>query len=212
MAAERVFPVPVPRCGRPPLAADERAIGEDRQRIARDLQDRVVRRLFATGLAAQSLRARVTDPDTGERLQHVVEELDRAILDLRSSIFDLDTPGAPDAAPSLRARVVEECTLARRELGVVPRVRFVGPVETAGHEEASHLVRALREALVTAGRRGPGAAVTIAVLADVALTLESGGDAGAARAERAAETARARAPVDGGVRSHELGVHPGGGS
>ena len=65
------------------------AVLEDRERIARDLHDRVIQRLFAAGLGIEALAKRVRDPLLAERLTHVVGELDDTIRELRSSIFQL---------------------------------------------------------------------------------------------------------------------------
>src|SRR5215217_1667631 len=68
------------------------ALLEDRDRIARDMHDHVIQRLFATGLSLQSASRRVTEPEVARRLSAAVDELDIAIKDIRASIFALQRP------------------------------------------------------------------------------------------------------------------------
>lgn len=144
------------------------AVGDDRQRIARDLHDRIIQRLFATGLAAQSLHGRIADPVLRERLQQVVADLDATILDLRSAIFELTAHGP---ATSLRTQVLQVCADARPALGFAPRVRFLGPVETTDPSVGAELVIVLREALSNVGRHARATHVEITVLMEEDLRL-----------------------------------------
>ena len=73
----------------PNTAEREVAVLEDRQRIARDLHDTVIQRLFAVGLGIEAMNGRVRDPLVAERLDQVVTDLDDTIRQLRSSIFEL---------------------------------------------------------------------------------------------------------------------------
>lgn len=144
------------------------AVGEDRQRIARDLHDRTIQRLFAMGLAAQSLNGRVADPELRDRLQQMVVDLDATILDLRSSIFEL---AFFDPSRSLRAQVLDVCAGERPALGVAPTIRFVGPVETVEASLGDELMAVLREALSNVGRHARATAVSVTVIVDEALAL-----------------------------------------
>jgi signal transduction histidine kinase len=65
---------------------------EDRDRIARDLHDHVIQRLFAAGLAVESVAARPGSDETSLRLRRVVTELDETIRQIRTSIFQLRGP------------------------------------------------------------------------------------------------------------------------
>jgi signal transduction histidine kinase len=73
------------------------AMLEDRDRIARDMHDRVVQQIFAVGYEIAAFRGRVSDPLLAARLTHVVDELDEAVRDLRSSIFQLTVTSYADA-------------------------------------------------------------------------------------------------------------------
>jgi PAS domain S-box-containing protein len=157
-------------------AEREVAVLEDRERIARDLHDRVIQRLFAAGLGIESLRARVSDPLLSERLTHAVGELDDTIRELRSSIFQLTlTP----SSPCRRAMILDVCADERAALGFDPKVRFDGPVDTIiGDDVGDHLLAVLREALSNIARhaRATTVAVTVAAVGqDLVLRVEDNG-------------------------------------
>ena len=136
------------------------AVLEDRQRIARDLHDRVIQRLFAAGLGIEAFRGGVDDPLLSDRLVHIVDELDDTIRELRSSIFELNITSS---ALSLRAMVLETCADQRTALGFAPTVRFDGPVDTAGDELSDHLIAVLREALSNVVRHAHATRVQVTV-------------------------------------------------
>lgn len=139
------------------------AVLDDRQRIARDLHDRIAQRIFAAGTALQSVLARTDDPLLRDQLQQALTETDAAILDLRSTQFGLAAHGP---AASLRARVLEVCAEMRTALGVAPSVRFLGRVEKADAAGVDALLPVLREALSRAARSGRPAGVAITVSAE----------------------------------------------
>lgn len=144
------------------------AVFEDRQRIARDLHDRVVQRLFAAGMAVQSTLGRTGDPVLKGRLERAVEEIDTAILDLRSSVFELAPPGP---AESVRASVLEICAEMRPALGLTPRVRFSGSIETVDASVSAALLLVLREALANVARHARARHVVVTVVAGEGLRL-----------------------------------------
>ena len=103
------------------------ALMEDRSRIARDLHDHVIQRLFAAGLGLQAT-ATAVDPGVAERITGSIAEIDAAIAQIRQSIFALDRP--PEAsAVSLRARVLETVDRVGAQLPRRPTLSFVGPVD-----------------------------------------------------------------------------------
>lgn len=102
------------------------ALMEDRGRIARDLHDHVIQRLFATGLSLQST-ASTADPATAEQMIAQIKEIDGAIVQIRQSIFALEEPATVTSA-GLRSQVLE--TVDRvGQLPQRPRVTFEGPVD-----------------------------------------------------------------------------------
>ncbi|MEW2545082.1 GAF domain-containing protein [Streptomyces sp. NPDC047002] len=139
------------------------AVYEDRDRIARDLHDLVVQRLFATEMMLESTRRRAGAGPTGELLDRATDELDSIIQEVRTAIFALQQPPA-EAPTSLRGRVLRETDGAAALLGFRPSVRFLGPVESAVREPVdAQLVSALRGALAAAHRREGVTAVDVTV-------------------------------------------------
>ncbi len=123
---------------------------EDRERIARELHDTVIQRLFATGMSAQALAVRVRDQDVVERLGGIVDDLDTTIRDIRTAIFGLQG-GA--FRSGLRAQVLEVAREAAAVLGFEPRVHFVGPIDAAVTDAVvEHLIPTLREGLANVAR------------------------------------------------------------
>ncbi|WP_179887550.1 GAF domain-containing protein, partial [Streptomyces sp. ms184] len=136
---------------------EQLAVYEDRDRIARDLHDLVVQRLFATEMMLESTRRRAApEEESGVLLGRAVDELDSTIQEVRTAIFALQQP--PAAAPStFRGRVLRETGGAAALLGFPPSVQFTGAVDAlVGEETGRELLAALRGALAAAHRR-PGA-------------------------------------------------------
>ncbi|MEU8646684.1 GAF domain-containing protein [Streptomyces sp. NPDC048674] len=165
------------------------AVYEDRDRIARDLHDLVVQRLFATGMMLESTLRRSRAEGTGgptdtagarkpgdgggaevrATLGHAVDELQSTIQEVRTAIFALQQPPA-DAPTTFRGKVLRETAGAGALLGFQPSVRFTGPVEDRIPESvAGHLVAALRRALAVASRRTGVSRIEVAVDATAAL-------------------------------------------
>ena len=150
------------------------AVLEDRERIARDLHDRVIQRIFAAGLGINALHGRVTDPVLSERLTHVVDQLDETIRELRSSIFQLTVTTSTN---SWRAMILGVCADERAGVGFDPAVRFDGPVDTISDETGDHLVAVLREALSNAAHHAQATTthVTVTVGHGLVLRVEDNG-------------------------------------
>ncbi|WP_195210568.1 PAS domain-containing sensor histidine kinase [Actinomarinicola tropica] len=140
-------------------AHQELQLAEDRERIARELHDTVIQRLFATGMGVQALATRVSEPEVAERLGRVVDDLDTTIRDIRTAIFGLQ--GGVFGA-GVRAEVLKVAHEAVPALGMEPRVRFLGPVDAVvGPEVAEHLVPTLREALANVARHARASRVEV---------------------------------------------------
>lgn len=123
----------------------------DRERIARDLHDLVIQRLFASGLSIQSLRRYTPDPVAHERIAAVTSELDDTIRKLRDTIYSLRT-GEIEREP-LTGRILRVVEETFRSYPVAPKVAFAGPVDDAVRENiAGHLLSVLSEALSNAAR------------------------------------------------------------
>ncbi|MFK4544075.1 signal transduction histidine kinase [Streptomyces tendae] len=147
------------------------AVYEDRDRIARDLHDLVIQRLFATGMMLESAQRRSAVPEVRDGVGGAVDELDVTIQEIRSSIFALQQPA--EEPTGLRTRVLREITMAAAPLGFTPSHRFVGPVDTAvGDLTGKNLIAALRETLSNAFRHAH--ADRIEVVVDATATLPAG--------------------------------------
>ncbi|MGW0996877.1 sensor histidine kinase [Streptomyces sp. NPDC002523] len=132
--------------------AERIALLQDRDRIARDLHDLAIQRLFATGMTLQSAGRFIDHPEAAERVLRAVDDLDETIKIIRSTIFGLRTrEGAPGSG--LRARVVHVVGEAAPVLGFAPSVRMEGLVDTdVPRDIADHVVAVLSEALTNVAR------------------------------------------------------------
>ncbi|MEV7233096.1 GAF domain-containing protein [Streptomyces sp. NPDC051020] len=151
------------------------AVYEDRDRIARDLHDLVVQRLFATGMMLESAQRGSVVPEVQTGVGRAVDELDVTIQEIRTAIFALQQE--PAEAPSgLRARVLREINMAAVPLGFKPSHRFLGPVDSlVGELTGKNLIAALREALSNAFRHAEASLIDVVV--DATVTLPDGRDA-----------------------------------
>ncbi|MFC8532884.1 GAF domain-containing sensor histidine kinase [Streptomyces sp. NPDC057249] len=151
------------------------AVYEDRDRIARDLHDLVIQRLFATGMMLESAQRRSDVPEVRTGVGRAVDELDVTIQEIRTAIFALQQE--PAEAPSgLRTRVLREINMAAVPLGFKPSHRFLGAVDSlVGELTAKNLIAALREALSNAFRHADAARIEVVV--DATVTLDDGRNA-----------------------------------
>ncbi|MFD3697570.1 GAF domain-containing protein [Streptomyces sp. NPDC058646] len=149
---------------------EQLAVYEDRDRIARDLHDLVVQRLFATEMMLESTRRRAANAPSGdpvgEELSRAVDELDSTIQEVRTAIFALQQPPS-DAPTTFRGRVLRETGSAGVLLGFQPSVHFAGAVDALIPEPvAGDLLAALRGALAAAHRRSGVTSVEVGIEAD----------------------------------------------
>ncbi|WP_406192251.1 GAF domain-containing sensor histidine kinase [Streptomyces sp. NBC_01017] len=132
--------------------AEEVAVLKDRDRIARDLHDLAIQRLFATGMTLQSAGRFIEHPEASERVVRAVDDLDETIKIIRSTIFGLRSREGTGGS-ALRARVVRVAGEAAPVLGFAPSVRMEGLVDTqVPREIADHVVAVLSEALTNIAR------------------------------------------------------------
>ena len=137
---------------------------EDRERIARDLHDTVIQRLFAIGLSLQATLRLVTDPAVTNRLTTAIDDLDATVRDVRASIFELHTARLPGR--SVRQELVQLCGESARALGFDPVLRFDGPIDAAlGESMATEMMAVVREGLSNVAKHAR--ATTAQVLAEV---------------------------------------------
>jgi signal transduction histidine kinase len=151
---------------------------EDRDRIARDLHDLVIQRLFATGMALEGAVRLVDNPEVAGRIVRAVDSLDETVKDIRSAIYALHSREHGTGAPTLRARIRTEVQNSADMLGFLPILRMEGLLDTRVPDaHADALLAALREALCNVARHaGAGRAeVSVAVSDDVVLVVVDDG-------------------------------------
>lgn len=111
-------------------SAEQIALLEERDRIARDLHDLAIQRLFATGMTLQSVVRLVEQPQASERLLRAVDDLDETIKIIRSTIFGLRARDSGRVGQGLRARTATTVEQAARTLGFHPSLRMGGLIDT----------------------------------------------------------------------------------
>ena len=163
-------------------------MANERDRIARDLHDLVIQRVFGVGMRLNSLLPSVP-AEVADKLHDVVAELDNVINDIRTTIFDLQA--SESLADGLRQSVLRLAADAGERLGFQPHVRFHGPVDTVVDRGAGEqMLAVLRESLSNVIRHAGAHAVHIDVVAtagvDLALAVADDGiGLGPAEARRA---------------------------
>jgi signal transduction histidine kinase len=144
---------------------------EDRDRIARDLHDLVIQRLFATGMSLQGATALMRDPEGTRRVQQAVDALDETIRDIRSTIFSLQSRGEDEPA-GVRGRILAVVDEMTASLGFAPALRMAGPLDTQVPDDiADQMLVALREALANAAKHAQASRVDITVETGTDLVL-----------------------------------------
>lgn len=150
--------------------AERFAVFEDRDRIARDLHDLVIQRLYATGMSLESVSARLGESDNGRRVSSAVDALDETIKEIRSTIFSLHSrPSGDDAR--VRAQILAVVQEADGPLGFVPTLRMSGHLDEVPAKAGEHMLGALREALSNAARHARADRVDVTVAAGSELIL-----------------------------------------
>ncbi|MHB1445635.1 MAG: PAS domain S-box protein [Acidimicrobiales bacterium] len=148
---------------------EELQLVAEHERIARDLHDTVIQRLFAIGMGLQSIQSRSSPPVT-ERIDASVQALDTVIRDIRETIFDLNR--GPSSSLDLRQRIGTVLSEAALQLGFEPTVVYRGPFETTVDDDmAGHLLAVLREALSNAARHARAGTLEVVVSADAAFVV-----------------------------------------
>ena len=156
------------------LASTQRRMREldvltDRDRIARDLHDHVIQRLFAVGLALQGTIPRARAPEVQERLSDSVDDLQEIIQEIRTAIFDLHS--AQPGATRLRQRLDEAVAqFANSEMRTT--VQFSGPLSVIDAVLADHAEAVVREAVSNAVRHANASTLAISVAVGDDLTIE----------------------------------------
>ncbi|OBF93815.1 histidine kinase [Mycobacterium sp. 852002-51163_SCH5372311] len=186
----------------------------ERERIAYDLHDHVIQRLFATGMDLQGTLARARSPEVIDRLSHTLDDLQAIIEEIRTAIFQL-TARREDGGLRLRIqRVVADLTENR---DIVTTVRIFGPLSVVGRELAEHAEAVAAEAISNAVRHSGGSRLTVEVEVADMFTLDVTDDGSgvpadnqrhsglanmARRAEQLGGSCEISSPPGGGTRVH----------
>lgn len=156
------------------LATSQRRMHElevisERDRIARDLHDHVIQRLFAVGLTLQGAIPRARIPEVQQRLADTVDELQNVIQEIRTTIFDLH--GGNSGTTRLRQRVSDAVAAFSRD-GLRTGVHFAGPLSVVDAVLADHTEAVVLEAVSNAVRHADARSISVTVRVDDELTVE----------------------------------------
>jgi signal transduction histidine kinase len=148
------------------------AVLQDRERIARELHDKVIQRLFAAGMTLQTTLP-IARSEVASHITQAVEEIDETIRDIRRTIFALETR----TRRGVRVDIFAHVDAAREVLGFTPELRLEGPIDSAVPETtADHLLATLFEALSNVAQHASASKVDVAVEAGEELRLEVADD------------------------------------
>ncbi|MGV9840266.1 GAF domain-containing protein [Nocardia niigatensis] len=146
----------------------------DRDRIARDLHDHVLQRLFAIGMAAQGTAARTRNPEVRQRLSDHIDELQTVITEIRTSVFDLHDGNGPTR---LRQRLDELIRRHTADTSLHTSVRITGPLDVVDATLADHAEAVVREAVSNAVRHSGADTLTVELTVndDLVIVVEDNG-------------------------------------
>ncbi|OBK92261.1 histidine kinase [Mycobacterium asiaticum] len=156
------------------LATSQRQMREldvmtDRDRIARDLHDHVIQRLFAVGLSLQGAVARAREPQVQQRLSEAVDDLQAVIQEIRTTIFDLH--GAAQGITRLRQRI-DAAVGQFAGSGLRTTVQYIGPLSVVDSSLADHAEAVVREAVSNAARHAHASTLTVRIRVEDDLCIE----------------------------------------
>ncbi|WP_236654526.1 sensor histidine kinase [Streptacidiphilus anmyonensis] len=198
--------------------AEQLALLEDHDRIARDLHDLAIQRIFATGMTLQSAQRFIDHPRAAERVGRAVDDLDETVKIIRTSIFGLRSRASTQESAGLRARLVETVSRFVSTLGFTPSLRLEGLLDTdVPPELAEDVLAVLEEALSNVSRHASAKAVDVfarvtgGTAPEVVLTVaDNGVGLPAGRRRSGLANLQERAAEHGGTL--RLDENPGGGT
>jgi signal transduction histidine kinase len=152
-------------------AAEQVTMLHDRERIARDLHDQVIQRLYATGMSLQGALPLIARPEVKERVNRAVDALDDTIGEIRSAIFALQARD-DTSRPGLRGRLLGIADEMSGPLGFAPSLNLSGALdEEIPSQIAEQALHVLREALSNAARHADASRVDVTVEAGTDLVV-----------------------------------------
>ncbi|MBN6040359.1 GAF domain-containing sensor histidine kinase [Amycolatopsis sp. 195334CR] len=170
------------------LATQQRTAREldvlaDRDRIARDLHDHVIQRLFAVGLAMQSTHRRAKSPELQRRLGESIDQLHEIVHEIRTAIFDLHGGAAGHTGQRLRNRLHDAIAELTESSELHPSVVMSGTLDTVPQQLAEHAEAVVREGVSNAVRHAGAAGLTVTVAAKDELRITVADDGAGIPAE-----------------------------
>jgi signal transduction histidine kinase len=189
---------------------------EDRDRIAMDLHDHVIQELFSIGLSLEGIAAHLgSNEPLAERVRQRVEDIDRTIRRIRTSIFELRGNLGPQQQGGLRQRVLEIASELTPTLGFAPHVAFAGAVDIVlGDELADDVIACVRESLTNVAKHAGATNVMVDVALagkELALTISDDGT-GPGDSTRSSGTANLRSRAEKWRGSFKIGPGSTGGT
>ncbi len=148
-------------------------IVSDRDRIARDLHDHVIQRLFAVGLAMHGTHRRADNPEVAERISDHIDQLHEVIQDIRSTIFDLGTGpnNIQSSGRTLRSELHKVATDLTEDTDLRVAIRISGPLDVVPANLAEHAVAVVSEAVSNAVRHARATELTLTISVDDDLVI-----------------------------------------
>lgn len=142
------------------VAQEQLSLSSERARIGRDLHDVVLQHLYGMGLTVQAI-AQGADADSAERLESIIDDVDRIISEVRTIVFTL---GTTSQHGSLGQELADVMAQSSRVLGFTPALRLEGPVESVINDEIRvEMVASMREALGNVARHAEATRVEVIV-------------------------------------------------
>lgn len=142
----------------------------DRERIAHDLHDQVIQRVFAVGMNLQGVIAGLRSPPLATRVTQSVDELQAVITDIRRTIFNLQRP--PAAPPGFAQRIHDVVARLTDDRDVITTLSITGPMSTVSDDLAVHAEAVVVEALTTAVLHSAAATVAVEISVSNELLIE----------------------------------------
>lgn len=195
--------------------ARQLAILAERERIAHDLHDHVIQRIFAAGMDLQGTLARARSPEVAGRLNRTLDDLQTIIEEIRTTIFQLKSP--VDARGDFRHRIQRVVADLTGNRDIVATMRMDGPMTAVGAELADHAEAVTTEAVSNVLRHSGASRLTVEIsVADMfildvidngcGIPIDNSRQSGLANMKRRADqlggTCEITNPPEGGTRVH----------